>query len=151
MLYKNADNLSTATLKNVVYDYYPSKKEIVEDYFYEDDGKTTGYQVGLTKISPYKTAFVDGHYEIYLPKSEGELGDGIDARFALFKMHVRDKEKVVQILVDGNPVRFARHHHKKGEVPFSASEWSSDSKTAAFKFRHDLKKDTLIQIFVETK
>lgn len=149
MLYKNIDNLSTMNLKNVVYDFYPSRKETSEDYFYEDDGLTTGYRVDVHRISRYKLEFKDDYYQVTLFKSEDGLCDQTEFRAALFKMHVRDKERIAKVLVDDEEVKFRGHDHNKKTYPFSNNEFASDSKTIAFKFRQDIRKDTVIKIFVK--
>ena len=148
-LYKYVDNISKMSLKNIIYDYYPSRKVETSDYFYEDDGLTTGYQVGLYRKNKYDMKFVDDHYEINLYKSENNLDDRLEARNALFKMHVRDLEKVIRVEINDTPIRFKRHDHNSHYYPFSASEWSRDSKTCCFKFRQEIKKDYKIKIFVE--
>lgn len=148
-LYKVVDNITNMSLKNIIYDYYPSRKEEVEDYFYEDDGITTGYKVGINRISRYVTRFIDGHYEVRLFKSENNLDDRMDARNVMFKMHVRDLEKVTKVTINDVDVRFKRHDHDKKRYPFNASEWARDSKTTCFKFRQELKKEYLIKIYIE--
>lgn len=149
MLYKNVDNLSTMNLRNVVYDFYPSRKVTTDDYFYEDDGVTTGYRVGVNRISRYRLEYKDNYYLITLFKSEEGLFDQTEFRNALFKMHVRDKERIAQVLVDDQPVKFRGHDHSKKVYPFSNNEFASDSKTIAFKFRQDIRKDLQIKIFVK--
>ena len=149
MLYKNVDNLSTMNLRNVVYDFYPSRKMTSEDYFYEDDGVTTGYRVDVNRISRYKLEFKDDYYEVTLFKSEDRLCDQTEFRNCLFKMHVRDKERIAKVLVDDELVKFRGHDHNKKTYPFSNNEFASDSKTIAFKFRQDIRKDTVIKIFVK--
>ena len=148
-LYKDVSNISKMSLKNIVYDYYPSKDEIVEDYFYEDDGVSTGYKVGINRINRYMSEFRGDHYLITLYKSENNLDDRLDARNVMFKMHVRDKEKVYKVTINDDPVRFKRHDHNKKIYPFSSSEWARDSKTMTFKFRQDIKKNYYIKIFVK--
>ena len=149
MLYKNVDNLSTMNLRNVVYDFYPSRKVTSEDYFYEDDGVTTGYRVGVYRKSKYRLEFINDHYEVTLYKSEEGLFDQTEFRNALFKMHVRDKERIAQVLIDNEPVRFRGHDHNGKTYPFSNNEFASDSKTIAFKFRQDIRKDTVIKIYIK--
>ena len=149
MLYKNVDNLSTMNLRNVVYDFYPSRKVTSEDYFYEDDGMTTGYRVDVNRISRYKLEFKDDYYEVTFFKSEDRLCDQTEFRNCLFKMHVRDKERIAKVLVDDELVKFRGHDHNKKTYPFSNNEFASDSKTIAFKFRQDIRKDTVIKIFVK--
>ena len=148
-LYRYVDNISKMSLRNIIYDYYPSRKVETHDYFYEDDGVTTGYQVGVYRKNRYNAKFVDDHYEINLFRSENNLDDRLDGRNVIFKMHVRDLEKVVKVEINDVPVRFKRHDHNKNYHPFNGSEWSKDSKTTCFKFRQDIKKDYKIKIFVE--
>ena len=148
-LYRYVDNISKMSLKNIIYDYYPSRKEETKDFFYEDDGITTGYHVGIYRKNKYDAKFVDDHYEINLYKSENNLDDRLDARNAIFKMHVRDLEKVIKVEINDQVVRFKRHDHDKKVYPFNATEWSRDSKTMCFKFRQDIKKDYRIKIYVE--
>jgi len=148
-LYRYVDNVSKLSLKNVIYDYYPSRKVETKDFFYEDDGVTTGYKVDIYRKNPYTAKFVDDHYEVNLYQSDNNLGDGLETRNVIFKMHVRDNEKVVGVEINDQPVRFKRHDHSKKYYPFNATEWSRDSKTCCFKFRQEIKKDYKIKIFVE--
>ena len=148
-LYRYVDNISKMSLRNVIYDYYPSRKVETNDFFYEDDGITTGYKVGVYRKNKYDAKFVDDYYEINLYKSENNLDDRLDGRNVIFKMHVRDAEKVTRVEINDQVARLKRHDHNKKYYPFSGSEWSRDSKTACFKFRQDIKKDYKIKIFVE--
>lgn len=148
-LYKTIDNISNMNLKNVIYDYYPSRNRITEDFYYEDDGVTTGYRVGLYRKSPYRLEFKDDHYLVTLYKSENNLDDRLDIRNVLFKMHVRDAEKVTKVTINDDLVRIKRHDHNKKMEPFTVKEWSRDSKTCCFKFRQDIKKNYYIKIYVE--
>lgn len=148
-LYKVVDNISKMSLRNVVYDYYPSRNEVNEDFIYEDDGVTTGYRVGINRISSYRLEFKDNYYQVTLNASKDNLDVRLDARNVLFKMHVRDKEKVIGVTINDVSVRFKRHDHNKKIMPFSSSEWSRDSKTMCFKFRQETKKKYIIKIFVE--
>ena len=148
-LYSEVDNLSKTSLKNIVYDYYPSRKVTTEDYFFEDDGLTTGYKIGIYRKNRYTAKFVEDHYEVYFPASENNLDDRLTVRNVLFKMHVRDLEKVVKVVINDTEVRFKRHDHNKSYYPFSSAEWSRDSKTCTFKFRQEIKEEYKIKIYVE--
>lgn len=148
-LYKNVDNTSKLSLKNIVYDYYPSRNIVINDYFYEDDGVSTGYKVGIYRLNKYRLEFKDNYYQISLFKSENNLDDNMDIRNALFKMHVRDKEKVIRVTINDEDVRFKRHDHNQNIYPFSHSEWSRDSKTLVFNFKQNIKKDYIIKIYIE--
>lgn len=147
-LYKNVENLAKASLKNIVYDYYPSRKIETNDYFFEDDGLTTGYKVGVYRKNRYSCKFIDDHYEVVLYKSENNLDDHLDIRNVLFKMHVRDLEKVIKVEINDTPISFKRHDHNSKVYPFNTTEWSKDSKTCCFKFRQDIKKDYIIKMYI---
>ena len=148
-LYKYVDNISKISLRNIVYDYYPSRDIVTKDFFYEDDGLTTGYQVGIKRINRYEASFKDNCYTVTLKKSENNLDDRLDARNVLFKMHVRDREKVMRVTINDENVRFKRHDHNRKALPFTAGEWARDSKTMCFKFRQDIKKEYVIKIYIE--
>lgn len=148
-LYKNVDNISKMSLKNVIYDYYPSRDKANEDYIYEDDGITSSYHVGVNRISRYKSEYKDNYYQVTFYPSEDNLDEKLDARNAMFKMHVRDKEKVTRVTINDVDVRFKRHDHNKKIMPFSSSEWARDSKTMCFKFRQETKKKYVVKIYVE--
>ena len=148
-LYKNVDNTSNLSFKNIVYDFYPSREVIKEDYFYEDDGLTESYKQGVFRINPYKLEFKDDHYLVTLFKSENNLGDINEIRNAVFKMHVRDGEKVTKVLINDEEVKFKRHDHNNAVYPFSSSEFSRDSKTCCFKFKQKIKDNYSIKIFVK--
>lgn len=148
-LYKNVDNTSNLSFKNIVYDFYPSREVITEDYFYEDDGLTESYKQGVFRINPYKLEFKDDHYLVTLFKSENNLGDINEIRNAVFKMHVRDGEKVTKVLINDEEIKFKRHDHNNAVYPFSSSEFSRDSKTCCFKFKQKIKDNYSIKIFVK--
>lgn len=148
-LYKNVDNISKISLKNIIYDYYPSRDITTNDYFYEDDGVTTGYRVDVYRISRYKLEFKDNYYQITLFKSEDNLYDNLSSRLAIFKMHVRDREIIDRILINDEEIKYKMHHHNPNIYPFSDSEWSRDSKTCCFKFKQDINKEYIIKIYVK--
>ena len=148
-LYKDVDNTSKISLKNIVYDYYPSKNVTTDDYFYEDDGLTARYKAGVYRINRYKLEFKGDHYLVSLFKSENNLDDTLETRNVLFKMHVRDGEKVTKVLINDEDVKFKRHDHNYKTYPFSSNEFSRDSKTCCFKFKQKIKEDYFIKIYVE--
>jgi len=150
-LYKTTDNISNMSLKNIVYDYYPSKKVTKSDYFYEDDGVSTGYLIGEYRKNSYKTGFKDDRYIVTLDGNEKLLDDGIRVRNVIFKVHVRDNETIDQVLINGEPIKFKRHDHARRVVPFLDNEFAKDSKTLAFKFRQNLKDNYKIELIVREK
>jgi len=147
-MYKKVDNISKMTLKNVVYDYYTSKKTEVKDYFYEDDGKTMEYTIGEYRKNHYHTCFKDDRYIIELTGSTKLIDDGITEREAIFKAHIRDGEIVENVLLNGQPVRFKRHDHSKKAIPFMDNEFARDSKTVTFKFKQPIKANCKIEIVI---
>lgn len=148
-LYKDVDNTSKMSLKNIVYDFYPSRNVVAEDYFYEDDGTTTRYKAGVFRTNHYKLEFKGDHYLVSLFKSENNLDDVMEIRNAIFKMHVRDGEKVTKILINDEEIKFKRHDHNNMIYPFSSTEFSRDSKTCCFKFKQKIKEDYFIKIFIK--
>jgi len=147
-LYSKVNNISLMSLKDITYDFYPSQTCENEDFFYEDDGKTTGYKVGVNRINKYKLSFKEKEYQVTLFASKGKIDDGLTIRNAVFKMHVRDGEKIKEILINGEPVKFYNHDHNKKALPFNTTQFACDSKTTAFKFRQDIKKDYIIKIIL---
>lgn len=150
-LYKKVDNISNMSLKTIVYDYYPSKKVELNDYFYEDDGITTGYQIGEYRKNFYKTSYKDDRYVIELKGSNKILDDDIKIRDCFFKVHVRDNETIEQVLVNGESLKFKRHDHNKKALPFLDDKFARDSKTLTFKFRQTIKDDYKIELIVRHK
>lgn len=147
-MYKKVDNISKMSLKQVVYDYYTSKRENINDYFYEDDGKTMGYTIGEYRKNEYHTYFDRDRYVIVLKGNEKVLDDEVKIRDAFFKVHVRDAETIKEVLINGNPIRFKRHDHKKKAIPFLDNEFARDSKTLTFKFKQIIKDDYKIELVV---
>ena len=143
------DNTSKLSLKDIIYDYYPSRNTVTEDYFYEDDKTTTSYKFNVYRINRYKLEFKGDHYLVSLYKSENNLDDDLTIRNVLFKMHVKDKEKVTKVTINDEDVRFKRHDHNKKIYPFSNNEFSRDSKTCCFKFKQKIDKDYFIKIYVK--
>ena len=148
-LYRYVDNTSKLSLKDIIYDYYPSQNIVTEDYFYEDDKTTTSYKFNVYRINRYKLEFKGDHYLVSLYKSENNLDDDLTVRNVLFKMHVKDKEKVTKVTINDEDVRFKRHDHNKKIYPFSNNEFSKDSKTCCFKFKQKIDKDYIIKIYVK--
>lgn len=147
-LYKTVDNISKMTLKNIVYDYYSSKKANNRDFFYEDDGVTTGYMVGEYRKNEYHTYFENNKYVIELHKSEKILDDDIRFRNVIFKAHIRDNETIDKVLINGEPVKFKRHDHNKKALPFLDNEFARDSKTLTFKFRQNIQENYYIELII---
>jgi len=148
-LYKTVDNISNMSLKNVVYDYYTSKKENISDFFYEDDGITTGYMVGEYRKNNYQTYFKDDMYVIKLAHCDNILDDSIKARNVIFKAHIRDNETIEKVLLNNEEIRFKRHDHNKKAFPFIDNEFARDSKTLTFKFRQNIKEDYEIKLIIK--
>lgn len=147
-MYKTVDNISKMSLKNIIYDYYTSKKEDVNDFFYEDDGITTGYLVGEYRKNEYRTHFEDNKYIVELKRSEKLLDDDVRFRNVIFKAHIRDNETIENILINGEPVRFKRHDHNKKALPFLDNEFARDSKTLAFKFKQNIQENYIIELII---
>lgn len=149
-LYKNVNNISKMSLKEIIYDYYPTKNRVVNDFFYEDDGVTTAYQVGVFRDNKYSTYFDTNEncYVIKLDKSLKVLDDDINFRKAFIKMHVLDGEFIEKATINNQPIRVVRHDHKKNSFPFMSKDFASDSKTATLKFRQNIKEDYVIKLYV---
>lgn len=145
-LYKTVDNISKMSLKNIVYDYYTSKKENINDFFYEDDGITTAYLVGEYRKNEYHTYFKDNKYIIELKKTNKILDDDIKFRNVIFKAHIRDNETIDKVLINGEEIKFRRHDHNKNSLPFVDNEFSKDSKTLTFKFRQNIFENYIIEL-----
>lgn len=150
-LYKTVDNISKMSLKNIVYDYYTSKKVDKTDYFYEDDGITTGYQIGEYRKNEYRTHFDKDRYIIELKGNEKLLEDEIKYRNVIFKAHIRDNETIDKVLINGEPVKFRRHDHSKKAIPFLDNEFAKDSKTLTFKFKQVIKDNYVIELVIRNK
>lgn len=148
-LYSKVDNISKMSLKDICYDFYPSRNVKTHDFFYEDDGKTTGYKVDVCRKNYYDIKFVDNQYIVDLHSSENNLDDDINIRNVMFKMHVRDSEKIESVTINGNNVKFYNHDHHKEAVPFNSTAFALDSKTMNFKFKQDIRKE--YQIIIKVK
>ena len=148
-LYSKVDNISNMSLKDICYDFYPSKIEFTKDYFYEDDGVSTAYRVGVYRLNPYELSFKDNTYIVKLEKSNNNLDDDLTYRNVRFKMHVFDGEKIENVFINDEPAKYINHHHKKDALPFNATGFSVDSKTLTFKFRQDIRKDYIIKIKIK--
>lgn len=149
-LYKNVNNISKMSLKEIVYDYYPTKNRVVKDFFYEDDGTTTAYKVGVYRENNYETYFSkdENCYVVKFAKSLNQIDDDISFRKAFLKMHVLDGEFIEKATINGQNVKITRHDHKKDAFPFASKDFASDSKTAVVKFRQNIKEDYEIKLFV---
>lgn len=150
-LYKKITNTSKLSFKTVIYDYYTSKKEDVRDFFYEDDGISTGYRIGEYRKNEYRTHFENNRYIIEFKGNAKMLDDDLKSREVFFKAHVRDNETIDKVLINGEPIKFRRHDHAKKAIPFLDPKFARDSKTLTFKFRHIIKDDYKIELFVKEK
>jgi hypothetical protein len=150
-LYKKITNTSKLSFKTVIYDYYTSKKEDVRDFFYEDDGVSTAYNIGEFRINEYRTHFENNRYVIEFKGTSKVLDDELKSREVFFKAHVRDNETIDKVLLNGEPVKFKRHDHAKKAIPFLDPKFARDSKTLTFKFKHVIKDDYKIELFVKEK
>lgn len=150
-LYKTIDNTSKMSFKNIVFDYYPSKKEIVDDFFYEDDGLTTAYLIGEYRKNFYKTYYVENKYVVELIGNDKLLDDEIKTRNVILKMHVRDNETIEKVLLNGEPIKFKRHDHNKKAIPFLDNEFSKDSKTLTLKFKQNIKDNYKLEFVLKEK
>ena len=79
------------------------------------------------------------------------LDDDLKIREVFFKAHIRDNETIDKVLINGEPVKFKRHDHAKKAIPFLDPKFARDSKTLTFKFRHIIKEDYKIELFVKEK
>ena len=150
-LYKKITNTSKLSFKTVIYDYYTSKKEVVDDFFYEDDGISTAYHIGEYRKNEYKTYFKDDRYVIEFKGNPKLLDDELKVREVFFKAHIRDNETIEKVLINGEPIRFKRHDHAKKAVPFLDPKFARDSKTVSFKFRHVIKDNYKIELVIKEK
>jgi len=150
-LYKTVDNISKMSFKNIVYDYYTSKKVVNKDFFYEDDGLTTAYKIGEYRKNEYKTYFNNDRYVIEFKGNEKLLDDEVKSRNAIFKAHIRDNETIDKVLINGEEVKFKRHDHNKKVIPFLDNEFARDSKTLTFKFKQIIKDDYKIELIIREK
>lgn len=150
-LYKKITNTSKLSFKTVIYDYYTSKKEDIRDFFYEDDGVSTAYNIGEYRKNEYRTHFENDRYVVEFKGNSKVLDDDLKAREVFFKAHIRDNETIEKVLINGEPVKFRRHDHNKKAVPFLDPKFARDSKTLSFKFKHVLKDDCKIELIVKEK
>ena len=150
-LYKKITNTSKLSFKTVIYDYYTSKKEVVDDFFYEDDGISTAYHIGEYRKNEYKTYFKDDRYIIEFKGNPKLLDDELKVREVFFKAHIRDNETIEKVLINGEPIRFKRHDHARKAVPFLDPKFARDSKTVSFKFRHVIKDNYKIELVIKEK
>ena len=150
-LYKKLGNTSTLSFKTAIYDYYTSKKAVVNDFFYEDDGISTAYHIGEYRKNEYKTYFKEDRYIVELIGSNKLLEDEVKVREIFFKAHIRDNEIVDKVLINGEPIKFRRHDHSKKAVPFLDAKFARDSKTVSFKFRQVIKDDYKIELVLKSK
>lgn len=145
-LYKKVTNSTKLSFKTAIYDYYSSKKETVNDFFYEDDGISTAYLIGEYRKNEYRTYFKDDRYIIEFKGNPKLLDDELKSRDVFFKAHIRDNETIDKVLINGTPVSFKRHDHAKNAVPFLDAKFAKDSKTLTFKFRHVIKDNYKIEL-----
>lgn len=150
-LYKKIGNTSKLSFKTVIYDYYPSKKCVNEDFFYEDDGLTTAYHINEYRKNEFKTYFDKDRYVVELVGNDKLLEDELKSREVFFKAHIRDNETIDKVLINGEEVKFKRHDHAKKAVPFLDAKFARDSKTLTFKFKHVIKDDYKIELIVREK
>lgn len=150
-LYKKLGNVSTLSFKSAIYDYYPSKKVEVDDFFYEDDGISTAYHIGEYRKNEYKTYFKDNRYVVELKGNPKLLEDELKVREVFFKAHIRDNETIDKVLINGEPIKFKRHDHSRKAIPFLDAKFARDSKTLSFRFKHVIKDDYKIELFVKEK
>ena len=143
--------MSTLSFKSAIYDYYPSKKVEVNDFFYEDDGISTAYHIGEYRKNEYKTYFKDNRYVVELKGNQKLLEDELKVRDVYFKAHVRDNETIDKVLINGEPIKFKRHDHSRKAIPFLDAKFARDSKTLTFRFKHVIKDDYKIELFVKEK
>ena len=150
-LYKKITNTSKLSFKTVIYDYYTSKKEVVSDFFYEDDGISTAYHIGEYRKNEYKTYFKDDRYIVEFKGNSKLLDDELKVREVFFKAHIRDNETIEKVLINGEPIKFRRHDHARKAVPFLDPKFARDSKTLSFKFRHVIKDNYKIELIIKEK
>ena len=150
-LYKKLGNTSALSFKTAIYDYYTSKKEVVNDFFYEDDGISTAYHIGEYRKNEYKTYFKEDRYVVELVGNKKLLEDEVKVREIFFKAHIRDNETIEKVLINGEPVKFRRHDHAKKAVPFLDPKFARDSKTVSFKFRQVIKDNYKIELVLKQK
>lgn len=151
-LYRKPDQVRNLNLKNIVYDYYPSKTNSCKDYVYEDDCITTAYKDFVYRISKFSTNYnnEENCYEILLNPSINNLEDGNTYRNAVVRInYLNEFKKIKKILVNGEEVQFKVHNKDNSLYPFNGSDYSFTSKCAVIKFKQELNLEYLIKIFAE--
>ena len=150
-LYKKLGNTSALSFKTAIFDYYTSKKEVVDDFFYEDDGISTAYHIGEYRKNEFKTYFKEDRYVVELIGNSKLLEDEVKVREIFFKAHIRDNETIEKVLINGEQIKFRRHDHARKAVPFLDPKFARDSKTVSFKFRQVIKDNYKIELILKVK
>ena len=136
----DAKNTKEQTWDRLVFDYYPDLEERDEDCLYEDDTKTTAYERGEYRTTPYE-AFYDRQtnaYVVRFGKAQGAFrgAKAFSEREITVRLHLATCGGSVQsVTVNGCNAEYRKIKRDTEAFPFTAEGGVRDGDLIAVTFR----------------
>ena len=136
----DAKNTKEQTWDRLVFDCYPDLEARDEDFLYEDDTKTTAYERGEYRTTPYE-AFCDREanaYVVRIGEAEGTFSGekAFSEREITVRLHLAACGKSVQsVTVNGCNAEYRKIKRDTEAFPFAAEGGARDGDLIAVTFR----------------
>lgn len=149
-----SENTTKQKWDDLIFDYYPNRKAVDNDFIYEDDTYSTAYKFGKYRISNYQASFnkEENCFDIIFSKSQGEFdGDKCFAeRKITIKYHLlRGVSNVDYVTLNGQRIDTEVVARKYDVYPLNDLDASCDSKVLLIKFDHKVDETSIIKVFLK--
>ena len=149
----DAKNTKEQKWDRLAFDYYPDREARGDGSLYEDDTKTTAYERGEYRLTPYE-AFYDAEANAYVVRFGAAQGSfcgerAFSEREIALRLHLAACGKSVQsVTVDGVGADFCTIARDAGAFPFAAEGGARDGDLAAVTFRAQTDRCHEVRFFV---
>ncbi len=150
-LLKGKEHINEEKWDEMIFEYYPSKTNVFEDYLYEDDGVSVAYQHGQYRTTRFFSYFdkEKEEYVIKIAKAKGKfIGDKVGKKrhitFKVFKS-LLDKD-VKKIIYKNKEIPFEIVKKDEKYYPFNDSDGFMGSDAILFQIDSPLYQESVIRI-----
>ncbi len=136
----DAKNTKEQTWDRLAFDYYPDREARDEGCLYEDDTKTTAYERGDYRTTPYE-AFYDRETNAYVVRLGEAQGSFRGAKAFLereitVRLHLATCDgNVRSVTVNGSNAEYCKQKRDAGAFPFAAGGGARDGDLISVTFR----------------
>ncbi len=148
---RNALNTKVQKWDRLTFDIFPSKTASDEGFIYEDDRNTTAYKTGQFCLTDYSLKYADNKITFVLNPVKGNIGGkyAVKTRKIRVKFHTTgDFTKISKVLINGIEKKAITRSKKRGEFPFSDSNYASDSRLLTIEFSASVKEKQTVEFLL---